>query len=130
MASTEEIIVAHQDSRQDTECTNEWHTGSAPSARPSAVQDGEGWQQSGARGGTLERLSRGLGWFSIGLGLAQLVAPRRLAQLIGVPHDANTQAVLRAVGLREKVYRLRLVKIDGTLVQLRYMLSAPGGKSG
>jgi uncharacterized membrane protein len=48
-------------------------------------------------------LARGLGWFSIGLGLAQLVVPRRLAQLIGVPDDDETRVVLRAVGLREVV---------------------------
>jgi uncharacterized membrane protein len=34
-----------------------------------------------------EKIARGLGWFSIGLGLAVLVAPRSLAKLIGVRGD-------------------------------------------
>jgi uncharacterized membrane protein len=45
-----------------------------------------------------EGLARGLGWFSIGLGLAQLLAPRALARLVGVK---NHRALIRAVGLRE-----------------------------
>jgi len=45
-------------------------------------------------------LASGLGWFSIALGLAQLVAPRQVAQLIGVDEHAS-QSVMRAVGLRE-----------------------------
>ncbi len=47
-----------------------------------------------------DQLANGLGWFSIALGLAQLVAPRQVAQLIGVDEGAS-QAVMRAVGLRE-----------------------------
>jgi len=56
-----------------------------------------------ARGdGTLsqeQRLSYGLAWFGIGLGLVELVAPRSLARLIGVPSDHHT--MIRAMGLRE-----------------------------
>src|SRR4051794_13844638 len=48
-----------------------------------------------------ERLARGLGWFSIGLGLAQIAAPREMAHLIGVPGDNENQSLMRAVGLRE-----------------------------
>jgi uncharacterized membrane protein len=103
--------MPNQDRRQDIERRNPWDSGRAPSARPSTTADREGWQQSGARGGNPEPLARGLGWFSIGLGLAQLVAPRRLAQLIGVPHDADTQAVLRAVGLREIVTGVGLLSL-------------------
>lgn len=47
------------------------------------------------------RLAEGLGWFSLGLGLAELAAPRTVAQLIGVPDDAVTRQVLRAYGARE-----------------------------
>jgi uncharacterized membrane protein len=39
-----------------------------------------------------------LGWFSIGLGIAQLLAPRRVAQAAGVPDQGN---LMRAVGVRE-----------------------------
>jgi uncharacterized membrane protein len=48
----------------------------------------------GARG-----LALGLGWFSIGLGLTELLAPRSLARAIGMP-DAN-DGILRAFGARE-----------------------------
>jgi uncharacterized membrane protein len=48
-----------------------------------------------------ERLAHGLGWFSIGLGLAELTAPSTLASLIGVPDDEDNRSLLRAAGLRE-----------------------------
>ncbi len=43
-------------------------------------------------------LARGLGWFSIGLGVVQLVAPRQVARFIGMP---GSDGVIRACGLRE-----------------------------
>ena len=46
-------------------------------------------------------LSVGLGWFSVGLGLAELTAPRSLARLIGIRHDADAVSLLRAFGARE-----------------------------
>ncbi len=47
------------------------------------------------------RLARAVGWFSIGLGLPQVAAPRDFAQAIGVSGDADSQTVVRLVGLRE-----------------------------
>lgn len=47
---------------------------------------------------TPERLVKGLGWFSIGLGIAQLLAPRMVARAAGVNHHP---ILLRAVGVRE-----------------------------
>lgn len=46
-------------------------------------------------------LADGLGWFSIGLGLAELASPKSVAQLIGVPDDETSRGVLRAYGARE-----------------------------
>jgi hypothetical protein len=46
------------------------------------------------------RLAQGLGWFSIGLGLAEIVAPRGLASLIGVRHHP---VLFRLLGVREMV---------------------------
>ena len=43
----------------------------------------------------------GLGVFSVGLGLAELLAPRGVAGLIGVPDTRRTRLVLRALGVRE-----------------------------
>jgi uncharacterized membrane protein len=48
-----------------------------------------------------ERVARGLGWFSIGLGLAQIAAPRGLARMIGVDDDDDNRNTLFALGLRE-----------------------------
>jgi uncharacterized membrane protein len=95
--------MTFQDTGQQVRTGGEEPTGVALHARPSATPDRDGGRQRGLMEINPERLARGLGWFSIGLGLAQLVAPRRLAQVIGVPDDDNTRAVLRAVGLREIV---------------------------
>jgi uncharacterized membrane protein len=46
-------------------------------------------------------LAVGLGWFSIGLGLAELAAPQAIARLIGVRPDGEAVTVLRAFGARE-----------------------------
>ena len=51
--------------------------------------------------GSAEQLATALGWFSIGLGLAEIAAPSRLARLIGVPDEDRTYGVLRAYGMRE-----------------------------
>ena len=45
-------------------------------------------------------LTNFLGWFSIGLGLAEVVAPQAIARLIGVDEEEHT-TLLRAYGLRE-----------------------------
>jgi uncharacterized membrane protein len=44
-----------------------------------------------------------LGWFSLGLGLTQLIAPRQVANAIGLSGDDDEQTVMRLVGLREIV---------------------------
>ena len=48
-----------------------------------------------------ERLARALGWFSLGLGLAEMAAPRRLAHLIGIGDSDERRLLLRLLGLRE-----------------------------
>jgi uncharacterized membrane protein len=45
-----------------------------------------------------ERLAHALGWFSIGLGFAEIAAPRGLAKLIGL---TDNRTLLRMLGLRE-----------------------------
>ena len=49
-------------------------------------------------GSNPEQLARVLGWFSIGIGVAEVVAPGKLAELIGVE---NKPAVFRLMGIRE-----------------------------
>ena len=53
------------------------------------------------------QFSRSLGWFSVGLGLTELIAPRPLARLIGVNEDHDR--LIRALGAREIVSGLGLL---------------------
>ena len=54
------------------------------------------------RHGSLDRRAVGLGWFSVGLGLAQLIAPREVARLIGADERSDsTRTAIMAVGVRE-----------------------------
>ena len=46
-------------------------------------------------------LARFLGWFSIGLGLAQLTVPRVLCKVVGANGDGLAPPVMRAMGVRE-----------------------------
>ena len=68
-------------------------------AQPRGRRATNGRQQSGWRNLNEEQLAQGLGWFSIGLGLAEVVAPGGVAKLIGVRGDHRT--LLRIFGLRE-----------------------------
>jgi hypothetical protein len=47
-----------------------------------------------------ERLARGLGWFSIGLGIAGIMTPRTLARVLGT---RNHGVLFRVMGMREIV---------------------------
>ena len=46
-------------------------------------------------------LTRFLGWFSIGLGTAQLIAPRLLCRAVGADPEGNSPLVMRLMGVRE-----------------------------
>lgn len=56
------------------------------------------YRSRGARAGGAEQLVKALGWLSIGLGLAQLLAPRQVSRAIGIGDSLNT---MRALGARE-----------------------------
>jgi uncharacterized membrane protein len=58
-------------------------------------------QQTNQKYQPSERLAVGLGWFSVGLGLAEIAAPRAVARLIGVQPDGQALSILRACGTRE-----------------------------
>ncbi|MDB6025783.1 MAG: cyclase/dehydrase, partial [Verrucomicrobiales bacterium] len=45
-----------------------------------------------------DKLALGLGWFSIGLGLAQILAPRKVCKSIGVQKNTG---LMRTFGARE-----------------------------
>lgn len=57
------------------------------------------WQRAPLRDIGAERIARGLGWFSIGLGLAELLAPRTVARLWG--GDGRHTGLIRLYGVRE-----------------------------
>ena len=50
-----------------------------------------------------ERVARGLGWLSIGLGLAQISAPGRVARMIGVDDNEASRNSMVGIGVRELV---------------------------
>lgn len=57
-----------------------------------------------------ETLARGLGWFSIGLGLAELTAGRTIARGLGVQGRAS---VVRLFGVREIVQGVGILRSPG-----------------
>ncbi|MBV9210105.1 MAG: SRPBCC family protein, partial [Acidobacteria bacterium] len=64
--------------------------------------DERGSQTNGLQGwlGKMDaqKLARGLGWFSLGLGLAEVLAPRGIARVVGV---RGNKTLIRLFGLRE-----------------------------
>ena len=58
---------------------------------------------------SLEGTATGLGWFSIGLGLAELLAPRAMARATGL---TGRETLIRACGLREIVNGIGLLAAD------------------
>nr|AGU10538.1 hypothetical protein [uncultured organism] len=56
-----------------------------------------------------DRLARALGWFSVGLGVAELVAPGRIARTLGLD---DKQALIRAYGARELASAVPTLSID------------------
>jgi hypothetical protein len=58
----------------------------------------------------VERMALGLGVFSIGLGLAELIAPRRMATLAGLRGaDTRADTAVRALGAREVAHGLSIL---------------------
>ena len=54
-----------------------------------------------AEDGRVAGLARALGWLSIGVGLAEVVAPQGVARLIGIQANEGNQRLLRGTGIRE-----------------------------
>jgi uncharacterized membrane protein len=61
----------------------------------------ETWESRPGGADRDKRVANGLGWFSIGLGLAQVLSPAGVARLIGVPDDSRNRGLMRAIGVRE-----------------------------
>src|SRR5688500_4774007 len=106
MATTRRKLKTEQQNEQDGQSTSSssqttrWGKAqrglATRDARPLDRQDGE--QKGGLMNMNEEQLARGLGWFSIGLGLAEVLTPRAIAKISGV--RGNT-GFIRLMGLRE-----------------------------
>lgn len=64
-------------------------------------QRGSYWGRASDEPRDGDALATGLGWFSIGLGLAEVAAPGKVAELIGVRDEEKTRRLLQIYGLRE-----------------------------
>jgi uncharacterized membrane protein len=65
-----------------------------------------------------EQLAAALGWFSIGLGLAEILAPTTLAKIAGVPRTASARRTMRAMGVRETLTGLAILARPGAATPL------------
>ncbi|WP_257557521.1 hypothetical protein [Sphingobium sp. CFD-2] len=59
-----------------------------------------------------DRLARALGWFSIGLGITELVAPGRIARALGLD---DKEGLIRAYGVRELSSAIPTLSVDKPL---------------
>jgi hypothetical protein len=56
-----------------------------------------------------DQLARALGWFSIGLGALELLAPRRVTETLGME---GSETMVRAFGIREIVAGIMSLSVD------------------
>ena len=91
--------MANQQTRRALAPTHEQHAETKPGVQTPAMRGREERRQFERDDGSAERLATALGWFSIGLGLAEVLAPKGLAKLIGVRDDYPV--LFRILGLRE-----------------------------
>ena len=87
-SSRESRYTTRSDGQPSSSRESGLHT-SAPRDRASRASDGP------------EPLSRALGWFSLGLGLAQVAVPADVARLAGADPNPDTIRLMRALGMRE-----------------------------
>jgi len=64
------------------------------------------------------QLAKALAWFSIGLGIAEILAPKKLAGLIGIRAGSGTRNVLRAMGAREIGHGVLILMQPGSAARL------------
>src|SRR4051812_17502139 len=69
--------------------------------RLGARRGGMPWLERRHDAGATGRIARALGWFSLGLGLGGVAAPRTMAELSGIGQDDGHRTLMRVVGLRE-----------------------------
>lgn len=67
------------------------------------------YQQNSRSSSSMMALARGLGWFSIGLGLAEMLAPRMLTEQMGMQ---GKESLLRFYGAREMAAGVGILMSD------------------
>src|ERR1700750_2780392 len=67
------------------------------------------YQQHSRSNGSAMALARGLGWFSIGLGLTEMLAPRMLTEQMGMD---GKESLLRFYGAREMAAGIGILMSD------------------
>jgi len=92
--------------------------------------------------GREKQLARALGWFSIGLGLAEVAAPRGIARLVGLQRDHRV--LIRLLGMREITHGIGILtqrppvgavwsRVGGDAIDLAFLgaaLTSPYAKRG
>lgn len=92
--------------------------GMSGSSRQSSVRNrsSAGNGQSGLRAlqqpRQIKKMATGLGWFSIGLGLAELLAPDSVARIAGVRPTNTVRTILRVSGAREITHGIGILTSD------------------
>jgi hypothetical protein len=57
-----------------------------------------------------KQTSLGLGIFSLALGAAEVIAPRRIAEFLGLDPDGSASTIIRAFGMRELMAGALLIR--------------------
>lgn len=59
--------------------------------------------------GLADTSARGLGWASVGIGLAELVAPAQVEKLLGLENRSHHHGILRVLGIRELMHGVSIL---------------------
>ena len=71
------------------------------SSRRAAAEGPRTYTEPRARKGPNEKLADFLGWFSVGLGVSQIVMPRVVSKICGIDDSDGNTVLMRALGMRE-----------------------------
>lgn len=93
------MSMAIQQTKRALEPTREQHPKGEESLERQNRQIASRQRQIKPGGGSTEQIAKGLGWFSIGLGLAEILAPKSFAKLIGA--EGKHTVWIRLQGIRE-----------------------------
>jgi len=63
--------------------------------------------------------ARGLGWFSAAIGLAEVLMPKQIENLLGIDHSPGNRGTLRALGVRELCHAAAILSEDRPSEELK-----------